>query len=272
MEEVVEYKYDSWGNVIGMEGSDYGKWVGSLNPFRYRGYYYDDETGMYYLQSRYYNPEWCRFLNADISLLGNVGNSLHNLYAYAANNPVLYRDPSGMGIFYTPGSLIYTNGREVIVDIDTSTSLPRYSSPNYNERQIQEEIRRINKQAQEDARKKYNKQTVNVIIAGEAMKDNAINVQLDGAGNIRIWDSYKIINRFEMEAVMDVVMEDEKFDPNIYTRTRNSYVNEWMGHSQLYPALDALGLESWAKSAEHVDLESDQSIVWKAFWTVIAIK
>ena len=120
MEEVVEYKYDTWGNVIGMEGSDYGKWVGSLNPFRYRGYYYDDETGMYYLITRYYNPEWGRFLNADISLLGNVGNSLHNLYAYAANNPVVYSDPSGMGVYYSPGCVTYTTGTEVTNYVTTS--------------------------------------------------------------------------------------------------------------------------------------------------------
>ena len=89
MQEVVEYKYDTWGRVVGMEGSDYGKWVGSLNPFMYRGYYYDDETGMYYLKTRYYNPEWGRFLNADISLLSNLKNNIHNLYAYASNHPVV---------------------------------------------------------------------------------------------------------------------------------------------------------------------------------------
>ena len=95
MEEVVEYKYDTWGNVIGMEGSDYGKWVGSLNPFRYRGYYYDDETGMYYLITRYYNPEWGRFLNADNQVI--VGNDLNgiNVFAYCGNNPASRTDSTG---------------------------------------------------------------------------------------------------------------------------------------------------------------------------------
>ena len=128
MEEVVEYKYDTWGRVIGMEGSDYGKWVGSLNPFRYRGYYYDDETGMYYLQSRYYNPEWGRFLNADISLLGNVGASLHNLYAYASNNPVVFSDPAGMGVFYSPGCVTYTTGTEVTNYVTTSDGVSHDSA------------------------------------------------------------------------------------------------------------------------------------------------
>ena len=110
MEEVVEYKYDTWGNVIGMEGSAYGQWVGSLNPFRYRGYYYDDETGMYYLKTRYYNPEWGRFLNADISLLSNLKNNIHNLYAYASNNPVVLTDKEGTNPVYSPGCVIKPDG------------------------------------------------------------------------------------------------------------------------------------------------------------------
>ena len=64
-----------------------------LNPFRYRGYYYDVETGYYYLQTRYYNPEWGRFLNADSALYGNMLG--FNLFAYCYNNPVNYFDPTG---------------------------------------------------------------------------------------------------------------------------------------------------------------------------------
>ena len=115
MEEVVEYKYDTWGRVIGMEGSDYGKWVGSLNPFRYRGYYYDDETGMYYLITRYYNPEWGRFLNADGDVAAGVNNSTNNLYAYCSNNPVNFADPNGnSAIDYRPGTIYVDNGDELL--------------------------------------------------------------------------------------------------------------------------------------------------------------
>ena len=54
---VVEYTYDSWGQVVSIEG-ELKDTVGVINPYRYRGYRYDNETGLYYLQSRYYNPEW----------------------------------------------------------------------------------------------------------------------------------------------------------------------------------------------------------------------
>ncbi len=67
----------------------------SLNPFRYRGYYYDIETGLYYLQSRYYNPEWGRFLNADGYVSTGTGVLGYNMFAYCNNNPVMKVDPNG---------------------------------------------------------------------------------------------------------------------------------------------------------------------------------
>ena len=58
------------------------------NPFRYSGYYYDVETGLYYLQSRYYNPQWGKFINAD-ALIGSGGFVGYNIFAYCCNNPVM---------------------------------------------------------------------------------------------------------------------------------------------------------------------------------------
>lgn len=71
--------------------------LGAINPLRYRGYVYDNESELYYLQSRYYNPELCRFINADdVSMLGADGNIIGvNLFAYCDNNPVNKSDPTG---------------------------------------------------------------------------------------------------------------------------------------------------------------------------------
>ena len=71
--------------------------VGVKNPIRYRGYYYDVETGLYYLQSRYYDPQTGRFINADdTDFIGADGSfASYNLFAYCNNNPVNYKDPSG---------------------------------------------------------------------------------------------------------------------------------------------------------------------------------
>ncbi|WP_052953971.1 RHS repeat-associated core domain-containing protein [Clostridium sp. C8] len=91
--EVVSYSYDTWGKLISIEGS-LKDTVGVKNPYRYRGYRYDTETGLYYLNARYYNPEWGRFINAD-SYTGDGGLLSHNLFSYCMNDPVNLQDPSG---------------------------------------------------------------------------------------------------------------------------------------------------------------------------------
>ena len=95
---VVEYKYDAWGNhaILDANGDDLTSGVGVLNPFRYRSYYYDEETDLYYLQTRYYDPEVGRFLSQDdVSYLAPDNINGLNLYAYCSNNPVMNVDPTG---------------------------------------------------------------------------------------------------------------------------------------------------------------------------------
>jgi len=97
---IVKYRYDAYGNVLSIEDNE-GKeitdnnHIGRLNPYRYRSYYYDEETNLYYLKSRYYNPLWGRFINADCILGGNSKHLGYNLFVYANNNPITYIDDSG---------------------------------------------------------------------------------------------------------------------------------------------------------------------------------
>ncbi len=94
--EVVSYAYDAWGKLLSCTGT-MADTLGTLNPLRYRGYVYDTETELYYLQSRYYNPEWGRFINADnVELLGANGDFASlNLFAYCGNNPTARADDGG---------------------------------------------------------------------------------------------------------------------------------------------------------------------------------
>ena len=92
---MVEYYYDAWGRfAAGVYATGYLDLL-QLNPFRYRGYVYDSETGLYYLQSRYYSCVLGRFVSADV-ILGEAGQIFgHNLFCYCENDPINKYDPSG---------------------------------------------------------------------------------------------------------------------------------------------------------------------------------
>lgn len=94
--------------------------IAIINPFRYRSYYYDRETNLYYLNSRYYNPEWGRFINADGIINGNTDIIGHNLYAYCSNNPVGNMDSEG--IFFRKIILVVSKAYKMIKTAIAATS------------------------------------------------------------------------------------------------------------------------------------------------------
>ena len=89
-ESVATYEYDAWGNIVSSSGR-----LAEINPLRYRGYYYDSETGFYYLQSRYYDPQNRRFINADSYASTGQGFVGTNMFAYCNNSPILFVDHDG---------------------------------------------------------------------------------------------------------------------------------------------------------------------------------
>jgi RHS repeat-associated protein len=96
-DKIVSYVYDGWGKIVTMDG-EMASTIGKINPFRYRSYYYDNETGLYYLQSRYYDPEICRFINADTLFDFGCGLQGYNLFQYCGNNPINRIDPTGQWV------------------------------------------------------------------------------------------------------------------------------------------------------------------------------
>ncbi len=87
---LASYSYDAWGKAYKSSGS-----MRNINPLRFRGYYYDTETGFYYLQSRYYDPVVSRFINADSYASTGQGFLGYNMFAYCGNNPVSRVDADG---------------------------------------------------------------------------------------------------------------------------------------------------------------------------------
>ena len=92
---VVKYDYTAYGEIVEVyDNTNYE--LSKINPFRYKGYYYDEETGWFWLSSRYYSPELCRFISPDdVDYLDQTSINGLNLYAYANNNPIMYIDPDG---------------------------------------------------------------------------------------------------------------------------------------------------------------------------------
>ena len=100
LELVVTYEYDEWGSSISITDANskpiaQENHIAHINPFRYRSYYYDQETKLYYLNSRYYNPEWKRFINADGIIGANQDYNGYNLYQYISNNGTSSNSVSG---------------------------------------------------------------------------------------------------------------------------------------------------------------------------------
>lgn len=92
--ELAQYSYDEWGNTLSTSDND----IANINPLRYRGYYYDSETGYYYLQSRYYDANICRFINADTYKYAKLQKNDfagYSLFTYCCNDPINYSDPTG---------------------------------------------------------------------------------------------------------------------------------------------------------------------------------
>ncbi|MDE6752387.1 MAG: DNRLRE domain-containing protein [Eubacterium sp.] len=121
------YTYDTWGNVISVTDIN-GKeitnanHIGLMNPIRYRGYYFDSEIGMYYLQSRYYNPQVGRFISAD----GQLNNDLlgNNLFTYCGNNPVTRSDDDGQGWWIAAGAIVgalISGGTKIVSNVMSGT-------------------------------------------------------------------------------------------------------------------------------------------------------
>ena len=126
--KLVSYTYDAWGKVTTTYHNNGASTPARFNPFKYRGYYHDDDTNLYYLNSRYYDPATGRFINADEpSLLGANGDiNSYNLYAYCSNNPIMGYDPMGTwdwGVFTDVAITVVAGWSSIISGITTTLYL-----------------------------------------------------------------------------------------------------------------------------------------------------
>ena len=241
-EVVVEYVYDAWGNVREIPGP-LADTIGERNPLRYRGYVYDQETEYYYLQSRYYAPEMGRFINADAYASTSQGVLGHNMFVYCLNNPANYMDYAGKRAGHAKA---------------------------------------IAKAKQEAADEKYNSETIHVFVENEgAPVEGKLNVMIRPAYDvIQIINSYEITDPYEMNAILNTVMEHPLYDPEVYVTDKAQAVVEWQAHNVIHEItsfipkteslLDKLGFEDANRRTESVDLDTVLTAKNKILYTVAA--
>jgi len=126
--KIVTYTYDAWGNFT-VEGTQ-ATTIGALNSFRYRGYYYDNETALYYIESRYYSAVWSRFISSDqYEFLGTNGELFgYNIWSYCVNNPVVYKDIQGNFLGWAIGGAIGAITSGIFAAIEGKTGRDLWAS------------------------------------------------------------------------------------------------------------------------------------------------
>ena len=220
---VTLYRYDAWGNHTVHNWTDDN--IGNINPFRYRGYYYDTETGLYYLNSRYYDPQVKRFINADdISYLGANGDMQgFNLYAYCSNNPVNMYDFDGRCSRFL-GFLWKVDCKQA--------SCP--NSKNYIKPKAVDPVGTYNK-----GRGYVYIITEDQMCILEEKEDNVV-VILDKRDSddpdMKVLDSYKIANKKQQKEIAQLMINYNTQNPvnPAWSRTLDSLVEEWRLHNFAY--------------------------------------
>ena len=204
--EVANYSYNAWGKLLSSSGT-----MASVNPIRYRGYYFDAETGFYCLVSRYYDPQICRFVNADRFASTGQGLLGTNMFAYCGNDPVNKYDPVG--------------GSPVVAVLLLCASLALLLSSDMNSAGIEEK----------KAHQKYNNETMTFTENQTLDTPGKVNVTFYPKEKlIHIEDSYNIHNKYEKDAIISEIMKSELYSSDTYSDSVDQMLIEWSAHNFVY--------------------------------------
>ncbi len=229
---VTEYTYDACGTILTTTGS-MASTVGRYNPFRFRGYYYDVETGFYYLQSRYYDPTVGRFLNADGIVGANGSIEGYNMFAYCDNNPIMYADDTGYAIH--PSTVIVNDvggghskkDNDDIKDVEeVQVYVYEYTSSSwFGLKEVVGQVyiyKNVNAAFFEDEKnlpKNFNPKT-DIMIGDFTDIENP---------NMYAYSAHKL-NRKHREKVVDIMLRYDETYNTAWNRTKSSVLLEWKEH------------------------------------------
>ena len=234
---VVEYTYDSWGKIIDVDDTS-GVGLANANPFRYRGYYYDEESGMYYLNSRYYHPEIGRFINADGLVQTGQGILDKNMFAYCLNNPVNYVDPNG-DCPYNGTAADFHRLEYGLPSLDCTCGYSEPSQVIYSNGQVIHIYK-----SEDDANNVYPLTKSNTV--------RVVDYRSNRDSNIKILDSYKFDSPKIQNIILTALVDYNVQNPSTpsWNRTIDSMLLEWDIHNVAYN----FGISP--ASTAHVDLNN----------------
>lgn len=215
---VAQYEYDAWGNTLSIKdalGVAITAWynIAVANPIRYRGYYYDADLGLYYLQSRYYDSTIGRFINADGTLNGNGDVLGFNMFAYCGNNPVMNIDPSGMGLLI---AVLIAIGVVAVTAVGI-THAENYSNKNAIDTQVKDSYTKQEAKEHVDA-------TLSKYSTPEAPVE--INFYDNGA---EISNSYLVDSKYDRQYVSTIIS-----NTGVTSRSYDDISAEWNYHNVMY--------------------------------------
>ena len=221
----VKYNYDNWGKLISVTNANGVAYAANSNAhymsIRYRGYIYDHDTGLYYLQSRYYDPETGRFLNADdVNFIGYSRENLsYNTFAYCENNPVNFSDY--VGNFPNINKLFELLEKIISIIIILKDNVEDYTY--YKDSYTKGKVYIIDSQVED-----YVNSTKESVYVVDYRKDKD--------PNMRILSSYRIKNKKYQREIADILLEyNKKYPVNpSWKRTKDSIVDEWRFHNLAY--------------------------------------
>ena len=236
---VARYDYDPFGALLsvkdagGVDITDTTH-IAHINPIRYRSYYYDTETGLYYLQTRYYDPEVGRFINADAFKYLGADGPIHgmNLYAYCGNNPVSGCDPTGTFIISGLAAILISCAIVIIGNLVVSS--------------VQDAI------AENNTKDSYTKDEA----VAEIEKITGKGTVDFGENGVSIQNSIETTSRYDRLYVSKIIEKTLREDGTSYTeRSAYNLAAEWFGHNLAYEFNDlVMDNESIASRTETVDL------------------
>ncbi len=249
----VIYKYSAYGEISEISGT-LANTIGQINSFRYKGYYYDSETEMYYCKSRYYVPEWCRWLNADnMAFFDPSSIKTTNLFSYCSNNPITYKD-SGGNFGIVPIIILFAVGAVAILALTGCTA-----------------------QNEEEEKFKYHyAKDENNLLEGHV--NYKITPGTDTAKPIiTIYNSYTVKGRDDKQIILNYIINSEEgVNAGLSSKDIDYYIAEWQSHNYAYAnpsKVDdmaktfGVNLGNITERAVHVDLNTDDD--FRPFFKVI---